>query len=64
MHLYLFGRAPSSRQHHQKQHDLRSFWDRINDLIAAERRELAVTDPRSPRIRPSLASFALLEGGE
>jgi hypothetical protein len=54
MIIYAYARRASSRQYHQK-HDLRSFWDRINDLIAAEHRELAVTNPRSPRIRPSLA---------
>jgi hypothetical protein len=57
MIIYSFGRAPSSRQHHQnQQHDrLHSIWDRINDQIAAEHRELAATDPLSPRIKPSVA---------
>jgi hypothetical protein len=58
MNIYLYGRPASSapRQHHQnsKQHDRR--WDLIRDAIDREHRELALADPRSPRIKPTLWS--------
>jgi hypothetical protein len=30
-------------------------WERIKDLISAERRDLKTSDPASPRLKPTLA---------
>ena len=62
MHVYVIGRSASSapRQHRQNSKHRRystAAWDRIQDAINREHRGLAASDPRSPRIRPSLASL-------
>jgi hypothetical protein len=66
---YYMGRSASSapRQHHQNSQRRRfsaDAWHLLRDQIDREHRGLAASDPRSPRIRPTLASFALVEGGE
>jgi hypothetical protein len=48
----------STRRHPPKQRGRRystDAWDRIRDQISREHRLLALVDPRSPRIRPTLA---------
>ena len=58
MHLYLYGRAPSSGQHqNSKQNPHRSSidWDRLRDTSSREHRLITAVDPRSPRVRPSLS---------
>ena len=65
MNLYLYGRAPSSRQHHQDSPRHRSSahaWDLVRDAIDREHQSIAAADPRSPRIKPTLASFLVEKG--
>jgi hypothetical protein len=52
-----FNRAARRRQDQQKQPRFSAeAWDRIRDQISREHRVLAASDPRSPRIKPSLWS--------
>jgi hypothetical protein len=43
------------RRHQPKQHRCTAVWDRIRREMEIERRMLTITDPYSPRIRPTLA---------
>jgi hypothetical protein len=55
MHVYLYGHdassvktvAPSPRQRR---------WNKVRELLAAEKRGLETSEPDSPRVKPTLAS--------
>jgi hypothetical protein len=48
--------SSAPRQHPTKQYRHRAVaWDRIRREMEIERRMLTITDPYSPRIRPTLA---------
>jgi len=62
MHIYLPGQSASSRQH-QKQRRRRysaEQWSCLRGVIDREHRSLALVDPRSPRIKPTLGTVGLV----
>ena len=62
MSIYDAG-TPGTRppRRHQPKHGRRFSWDRLRDRIAREHRLIAAADPRSPRVRPTVAT--LIDGG-
>jgi hypothetical protein len=56
MHIYSDGGSPSSH-HRQNSKDRRRpiDWGKLRERIAREHRLIAGANPRSPRVRPSLA---------
>jgi hypothetical protein len=65
MNFYNMGLTTSTRQLHENLNKRRrpsaEAWDRMRDAIAREHRLVMAADPRSPRIRPTVAT--LVDGG-
>jgi hypothetical protein len=59
--------SSAPRHHHQNPKHRRRYsadaWHCLRDQIDREHRTLAAFDPRSPRVRPTVASFTLVEEG-
>jgi hypothetical protein len=61
--------APQDFPHHrhppkQRRHYSIEQWTRLRDQVDREHRVVAHADPRSPRVRPTLASFLTREGAQ
>jgi len=54
-----YNRAGARRQAAQPPKRSGEYWARIRDAINREHRVIAALDPRSPRIRPTLAQWVV-----